>query len=269
MAKNKSNLRKFAIVSFVFSFWLGFLIYAWMFISPETKYIAEGYIIGWIIGELALIYYYLDISVLKGIASIERLPVVTKSPENTIIAAIATILILYISLDVIANVLSMDQHPFTMIQLFSISDPAGKVLLIMPLALLIVGYVMPSTEEGSLFGSWVRPSLQETAEQLGIDKSRAFSLSFLGSAFLFAFFFHLVITNIRFDVAAPAFLLRIILDLGNLRFGYLYGAIIHSFINSFIVGVVIFGLGWISWWLIPPILVIAPSLIFPKRAVVI
>lgn len=249
-----NRIRKFSVVSLAFSFWLAILVYAWGIISPETSFTADRYLFGWIIGEFALIYHYTDIQIFKGILSIERLPVVTKSLNATVLVAIIASVI---------GISIMQQSPLGFVQLFSISDPQGNILLVMPLALFVVGYVMPAIEESSLFGSMIRPSINETLEQFGTNKLASLTLSFVSSAILFGLF-HLLISKIVFDLFVMAFLIRIILDIGNIYFGHLFGFIVHSFINSFIVGVAIFGMGMVSWWLIPPFLVIAPFYVFPR-----
>jgi hypothetical protein len=263
-SSKSDSLGGFFVASFIMSLVIGMGVYAWGVLFPMMSFTADRYFQGWILGMLLLILSFLDVPIFKDVLPIVRLPEVEGDLYTTVavglFAAVAGILILS-GLDTALSTSSTSpQTTFSFVQLFSITNNKGELLLSVIPALLIIGFVMPNVEEVSLFGANVRSTVEAVISRLGLGFI-AFPLSLVTSGFLFGFFFHIVVTNVSFDTAVAAFILRIALDLGNLRFGYLFGQIVHSAINSYVVGCVVFGLPLLSYWVFPVVLTIIPYLV--------
>jgi hypothetical protein len=254
--KNKRSTKDFFVVSFIMSLVVAVGLYVWGIVFPTMTFTADRYLFGWLLGIVILILARLDKPLFSDLIPVRRLEPISDDLFSTIgVGLIAS---------VVAVFLLQTTSTMSFVQLFSISSPQGQLLLTVIPALLIVGYVMPFVEEDSLFGSGVRPTIEDTLRTWGFSIGTALILSFALAGILFGFGFHVIFTQISFTTAIFALVLRILLDVGNLKYGYLFGQIVHSTINSFIVGVVLFGLPLISFWFFPVVLVVLPYALFRR-----
>lgn len=254
--KTRKSSGDFLTVSFIMSLLVAVGLYVWGIMFPTMTFTADRYLFGWILGMVILILARLDKPLFSDLITVERLDPVKDDLYTTIgVGVIASI---------VAVFLIQGTSTMSFVQLFSISAPGGELLLTLIPALFIVGFIMPFVEEDSLFGSGVRPSIEETLNKWGFG-GISLMLSYFFAALLFGFAFHIVLTNVSFNTAVFAFVLRILLDFGNMRYGYLFGQIVHSTINSYIVGVVLFAQPLASLWFFPVGLVILPYLLFKGK----
>jgi membrane protease YdiL (CAAX protease family) len=215
---------------------------------------ADKYSIIYLFVLAGLICALIDKSIAHGKLPFKRLQPVNKSVNWTIgVAIIFSALILYL----------FSSGTFSFIKLFAINEQAITTggLIMAWVALFYVGGIIPSIEE-ELRGATLKPTIEHVLNQLGVPLSD--EVSKLVNGIIFGVL-HISIAAISFPLAVSAFLLSIVLDYGNQRFGYLFGLITHSTINSYVVGVVILQWGIFSLWFLPVVLVIAPYLLFTNR----
>jgi hypothetical protein len=84
----------------------------------------------------------------------------------------------------------------------------------------------------------------------------ALPASFIFAALLFGFGLHVLVTKLSFDLAVAAFTFRVLMDVGNKFFGYLFGEIVHIGWNSFVVTIFVFSMVGSILWLVPVLVVV-------------
>jgi hypothetical protein len=215
---------------------------------------ADKYSIIYLFVLAGLICSLIDKSVAHGKLPFKRLQPVNKSVNTTI----ALSLVLYAIILYLFN-----SGTFSFFKLFAINEQAITTggLVTAWIALLYIGWIIPEIEE-ELRGATLKPTIEHVLNQLGVPLSD--EVSKLVNGVIFGIL-HITITAISFPLAVAAFLLSIVLDYGNQRFGYLFGKIVHSSINSFVMGCIVLQWGVFSLWFLPVVLVIAPYILFTNR----